>query len=298
MKLRIFGLLGALLVALPALADETIDRTLDADPEGKVSVSNVSGSVEVEGWDRAEVQLTGTIGDDIDEVVFERDGRNVTIRIRAPEKSWGQKDVSADLYIRVPELSDLDISTVSADIEAGNVRGMLDLQSVSGDIDAGAFGGDIQAETVSGDLEIESSSGDSEAEWELSTVSGDITAAGLSGEIDMEAVSGDLEVAGGLFRRVRVETVNGDIIYAAGLTPGARMDLESVNGSVEIEFRGDVSAMIEVETFNGRIKNCFGHKPERTSKYAPGLELSFSEGDGAGRVSIATLNGSVSICKE
>lgn len=296
MKNRKFGLLVALLAAMPAVADTDIDRTLEADPEGEVSVSNVAGSVEVEGWDRDEVHLSGSVGDDVEDVFFERDGRDVRIRIKAPDSGWGRQDVSADLTIRVPRLSDLDISTVSADIEVENVRGLLDLQSVSGDIEADAFARDIQAETVSGDVEIESMNGDSAAEWDLSTVSGDILATGVSGQIEMVAVSGDLEISGGRFDRVRAETVNGDITWAAGLERGARMDMESVNGTVDVEFAGEVSASIEIETFNGRIKNCFGPKPERTSKYAPGLELSFKEGDGSARVSISTLNGNVSLC--
>ena len=41
---------------------------------------------------------------------------------------------------------------------------------------------------------------------------------------------------------------------------------------------------IDVDTFNGRIRNCFGPKAERTSRYAPGWGLSFAEGDGDGRV--------------
>jgi hypothetical protein len=37
-------------------------------------------------------------------------------------------------------------------------------------------------------------------------------------------------------------------------------------------------------------------KPERTSKYSPGLELRFEVGDGDSNIEIETLNGSVNIC--
>ena len=49
---------------------------------------------------------------------------------------------------------------------------------------------------------------------------------------------------------------------------------------------------------NGDIDNCFGGKPERTSKYTPGWELSFTEGDGDGRVEMSTMNGDLSICRK
>ena len=70
------------------------------------------------------------------------------------------------------------------------------------------------------------------------------------------------------------------------------------NGTVDIELQGTVSARIDIETFNGSIRNCFGPKPERTSKYSPGLELSFEHGGGDGRIDVETLNGSVTICND
>jgi len=36
----------------------------------------------------------------------------------------------------------------------------------------------------------------------------------------------------------------------------------------------------------------------RTSKYAPGKELRFTEGDGSARVLIKTLNGGINLCRD
>ena len=283
------------LLLVSTAAAEEVDQRLEADADGMVSVYNTSGSIEIEGWGRREVEVTGTIGDDVEEFIFERSGRVTTIKVNVPNRSHGRKDVSSNLGIRVPQKSSLDIATVSADIDVVNVRGEQELQAVSGDISAGLYGNNIRANTVSGDIDVEAE-GDGEAR--LVSVSGDITARGLSGEINAEAVSGDIDVRGGAFDEVKVETVNGDITWMAGLRQGGRLDMETVNGSMDIEFVGSVDARFDIETFNGRIKNCFGPKPERTSKYAPGWELSFTEGEGSGRVSIATLNGSLDLCKE
>jgi DUF4097 and DUF4098 domain-containing protein YvlB len=78
---------------------------------------------------------------------------------------------------------------------------------------------------------------------------------------------------------------------------GGRLDIETINGTVDVEFDGDVSARFDIETFNGSIRNCFGPDAVRTSQYAPGRELKFTEGDGDGRVTINTLNGSLNLCK-
>lgn len=283
------------LLASAAVAED-ISQTKNADENGKVNISNLSGSVEVIGWKRSEVEVTGELGDDVEEFVFDRSGKQTTIKVRVPEHSWGHKDVSSDLVIKVPLGSSLDVSTVSADIDCEGVHGEQELTSVSGDITTNAFSEDVSAETVSGDVDIEGDGND--AEWDLSSVSGDVTADGLSGDVGAEVVSGDVEISGGTFDRVELETVNGDIVFNGGLREKGRMDIETVNGSVEVEFTGSVSARFDIETFNGRIRNCFGPKAERTNRHAPGWELSFTEGDGDGRVSIDTLNGGLDLCKE
>ena len=286
--------LPVLMIGSLALAAE-VDQKLDADPEGKVSVYNTSGSVEIEGWGRREVEVKGTIGDDVEEFIFESSGKVTTIKVKVRNRSHGRSDVTSNLVIRVPQKSSLDVSTVSADIDVENVRGDQELQAVSGDIETEIFGSDIRANTVSGDLDIVA---EGEGRARLVSVSGDITARGLAGEVNAEVVSGDVDIRGGSFDEIKAESVNGDITWVGTLREGGRLDMETVNGSIDVEFVGSVDARFDIETFNGRIKNCFGPKPERTSKYAPGWELSFTEGEGSGRVTIATLNGSLDLCKE
>lgn len=285
-----------LLVAAPAHAARDVSESLNAADDGRVSISNTSGSIEVEGWSRNQVEVTGTLGDEVEELVFERDGDNVRVKVKIPESKGRYRDASADLVIRVPENSSIDVATISADIDVRGVLGEQDLQAISGDVTAESFDSDIDVETVSGDIEIQ---GDGKgARTDLQTVSGDISATNIAGDVDAESVSGDVGIVGAEFERGDFETVNGDITFRATLERGGRLDIETVNGGVDVEFVGDVSARFDIETFNGRIRNCFGPKAERTSKYAPGWELSFTEGSGDGRVSIATLNGGVNLCKD
>ncbi len=287
--------IATLTVAAPADAARDVSESLDAADDGRVSISNTSGSIEIEGWSRNEVEITGTIGDDVEELIFERNGDNVRIKVKIPESKGRYRDASADLKIRVPEKSSIDVATISADIDVRAVLGEQDLQAISGDITAEGFGSDIDVETVSGDIEVQGDGKDARAD--LQSVSGDIAAANLAGDVDAESVSGDVGIVGSTVERGDFETVNGDITFRATLERGGRLDIETVNGGVDVEFAGDVSARFDIETFNGRIRNCFGPKPERTSKYAPGWELSFTEGGGDGRVTIATLNGGVNLCK-
>ena len=284
-----------MLLAVPAAAEE-VDRTLDASAKGRVEIYNTAGSVRVEGWTTNKVRVTGTLGKEVDEFKFERSGDTVIVEVKAKRGHSGGHGYSSDIVVKVPRDSSIEVATVSADIEVEGVRGEQDLQAVSGDIDTQAFDSEIEAESVSGDVDVKGEG--KAAEFDLVSVSGDISVENLGGSLDLEVVSGDIVIAGGSFDRVDAETVNGDIEFKAVLREGGKVDVETVNGGVDLEFIGDVSAEFRIETFNGKIRNCFGPKAERVSKYAPGWELEFTEGSGKGRVTVDTLNGSVTICKE
>jgi len=291
MKKLIAIVLGILLAA-PATAEE-VNRTLDAASNGRVHISNIAGEVTVNGWSRDQVEVTGELGRNVEELIFERDGNKVIIKVKVPKNSG--RGIDSDLHIQVPQGSSLDVSTVSADIDVKKVRGEQMLETVSGDVDTEGGESDVSAEAVSGDVTVNGQN--KEANTRANTVSGDVILVRVAGVADAQSVSGDVTVTEGSFDRVDMNTVNGDILFRAGLRDGGKLVTETVNGSVDIEFVGKVSGRFDIDTFNGDIDSCFGPKPERTSKYTPGLELSFQEGDGDARIKVSTLNGDVSICQ-
>lgn len=291
MKTFTLALLG-MFSATTVVATE-INESMDAATDGTVSISNISGSVEVQGWSRNQVEITGDLGSDVEELFFQRDGDEIEIKVKSSRGN--SRDIESDLVVKVPLASSLEVNTVSADIDVAGLTGEQSLESVSGDIATEAFASDIEVNSVSGDLEVE---GDDQAMRSmLSSVSGDIDTENLAGEIGVESVSGDLVVVNGVFDRVSMDTVNGDIVFHAQLLNDGRLDVETVNGSVDIKFAGEVSARFDIETFNGDIRNCFGPKAVRVSEYGPGYELKFTEGGGSGRVTIETLNGDLRLCK-
>lgn len=282
-----------MLWALSATAAEE-QRTVEASSDGNVSVSNVAGSIEIYGWSRDQVEVRADLGSGVEELIVERDGDNVTVRVKTPKN--GSRNIGSDLVIRVPEMSSIDVGAVSADIEVSGVYGEQRLHAVSGDVVTAVYGSGIQAEVVSGDIEIV---GDGKAILsELTSVSGDIETSGLGGEIEASSVSGDLEILNGVFSRGQVNTVNGEIVFRAELLDGGRLDMETINGRIDLHFDGEIDARFDIETFNGSIRSCFGPNAERTSRYTPGQELKFTEGSGSARVTLRTLNGSLTMCRD
>ena len=284
------------LASVPALADEEVSRTVDASDDGYIEIFNTSGNIEVTGWSRDSVEVNAVLGDSVEELIVERDGDEILIRVEVPNRHWG--DIDADLEIKVPEGSSIEVTGVSTDIEIEGVLGEQSLGTVSGGIDVTGVADDVEAESVSGDVSINGNGAGAESSFEAASVSGDVSVKNLSGSVAVESVSGEVEVIGGAYDDAYFETVNGDLTFHAELTNNGDLSMESINGTVDIEFTKPVSARFDIETFNGSIRNCFGPNPERTSKYSPGLELSFTVGDGDARVEIETLNGSINICNQ
>jgi DUF4097 and DUF4098 domain-containing protein YvlB len=292
-KQLVFGLCAMLAaVAAPASAEE-VDRIIDASATGHVVIANTAGSITVQGWSREQVEVEGTLEERVEELIVERDGNIVNIQVKVPRK--GGRNIDADLRIQVPRGSSIDISAVSADIEVAAVRGEQKLEAVSGDIMTEAFAADVTVNVVSGDVEVRGQGADMETS--AGSVSGDVLLMRLAGAIEGGTVTGDVLVEGGSFDRASMHSVNGDVEFDAELRSGGKLEAEAVNGTIDLVFSGDFAGRFEIDTLNGDIDNCFGPKAQRTSKYTPGWNLRFEEGDGNARVTASTVNGDISICR-
>lgn len=292
-KQLVYGFCAVLAaVAAPAFAEE-VDRTIDAAATGHIVVANTAGSITVRGWSREQVEVTGSLEERVEELIVERDGNLVNIHVKVPRK--GGRNIDAELYIQVPEGSSVDVSTVSADIEVAGVRGEQKLEAVSGDIDTEAFVADVTVNVVSGDVEVRGQGKD--IETSAGSVSGDVTLIRLAGTVEGGTVTGDVLITDGSFDRAGLHSVNGEVVFDSELRSGGKLEAEAVNGTIDLNFSGDIAGRFEIDTLNGDIDNCFGPKPQRTSKYTPGWNLRFEEGDGDARVTASTVNGDISICR-
>jgi DUF4097 and DUF4098 domain-containing protein YvlB len=281
------------ILGAPAFAKD-VSEIRDVQAKSEIIIYNTSGEVEVRGWSRNQVEVEADLGSGVKELIFEVDGKQVLIEVEAPEHSG--RNIASDLVIRVPENSSLEISTISADITVEDVNGKQLIETVSGDIDTVAYASDLTMESVSGDIDVQGDNKKNRVRAE--SVSGDIEFQSLDGDVEADTVSGDVVIVDSRFENVEAATVNGDIVFHAGMYGDRRMNFETVNGDIDIKFDGDISARFDIETFNGDIRNCFGPESVRTSKYAPGRELKFTQGGGDGRVVIRTLNGDLRLCNK
>jgi DUF4097 and DUF4098 domain-containing protein YvlB len=284
--------LSALVTSFAAHGQEMVERTVPAEPKGEVEIVNVSGDVQVRGWDRNEVQVHAELGPGVDKLDIQSQKGRTTINVIVQ----GHRNAgSTDLVVECPRNSTLLIKTVSADQTITDVRGVQRLQAVSGSINTKVWGEEFNVRTISGDVIVNGHSMPSTAS--VNTVSGDVTLANVAGELSIETVTGDMQITMPSLTRGRIQTTNGDLHLQTTLAKDARLDAEAVNGDLSFLLRSPVNAEFDVETFNGEIDNCFGPKSERTNEFAPGNALRFKEGDGSARIRVKTLNGGVEICK-
>ncbi|HVN43482.1 MAG TPA: DUF4097 family beta strand repeat-containing protein [Steroidobacteraceae bacterium] len=284
-----------LMIAAPhALAGEPINKRAAAPANGSVEISNTAGHVQVTGWDRNEVEVTGTLGKGADHLEFTSTGSVTRVQVVLPSKAWHVED--SDLEVKIPLGSRLQVNTVSADIRAQGVQGAQRLQSVSANITTETAGDDVECKTVSGNVTVNGSG--HKGLLTITTVSGDAVLNRVEGEVNVNTVSGNVTVGAGAMSRSRLRSTSGDLAVSSQLAADARYDVESISGGVRLELAGPVSAEFDLSSFNGEIRSCFGPKAVRTSEYAPGKELRFTEGRGEARVRIRTMNGNISLCKK
>lgn len=288
--------LAAALLALAGgaalAADKTVDRRVAADARGTVAISNVSGRVEIVGWDRAEVEVKGTLDEDVDRVDVLTEGTRTLVKVVIPKGV--NRRASAELTVRVPRGAQLEVSTVSADVTARDLLGAQRLTTVSGEVDTVPGGGDVQVKTVSGDVTLRGRG--ASVNTRIKTVSGDVAYEKGAGSLEVETVSGDTEVALDPATALRVSTTSGSLDFRGSLAPEARVDVQAVSGDLSLAAKAPAGMSAEVETFSGDIGGCLKARAEKTRRYGPGQRLSTVTGEGKAQVRLKTFSGDVRIC--
>jgi Toastrack DUF4097 len=167
-----------------ALEQKEFSSNYPLRPGGTLSVENVQGKIEVEGWDRPEVEMSvtkSTAGtqEDLDEVrvVVESSAGALALHTLYPQDSG--EPVKVDYHLRVPRQLLVDrLRTVYGDIAVHGVEGENMLRTLNGSIEVGGTSGRLLARAVNGAiLASPRSLPDSGNGVMLETLSGDVVIA-------------------------------------------------------------------------------------------------------------------------
>ena len=127
---------------------------------------------------------------------------------------------------------------------------------------------------------------------EIKLINGELDVAGLSGEVHASSINGRVE-AHDLSGRAELSTINGRLVAKFSQLTADRVELNSVNGSVELVIPSDANAEIEASTVSGGIDNDFGLHVNH-HRYV-GHDLRGDIGSGSTRIKLENVNGRINI---
>ncbi|MGH9747644.1 MAG: DUF4097 family beta strand repeat-containing protein [Candidatus Acidiferrales bacterium] len=242
-------LAGVMIVATPGFAAATnhqvFEQIYPLPPGGSFLLENVNGSVQVDGWDRNEVEVeavktANTDGQDLESVRIDVDSgpSQVSVHTRYP-KGEGV-EVAVEYHVHVPYRVLLgSIGTVNGSVLVRGVDGGGDLRSVNGNVEVLNSAGRFSAKTTNGNLRLEL----------------------------REVLDG---------APMNIETVNGSVVLGLPSDAKANLKVLSMNGEFYSElpftsttgapaaraFRGKLGAgggEISVRTVNGGVRLVLQH---------------------------------------
>lgn len=126
----------------------------------------------------------------------------------------------------------------------------------------------------------------------VSTVNGAIGVEGATSEVEASTVNGEVEAtsAGG---PVNASTVNGSVTARMGrFDSDEDLNFSTVNGSVVVEFTGDLDADVELSTVNGGFHTDY---PVTVNGRLDPRHLRAKLGRGGRRIRLSTVNGNVEL---
>ncbi|HXG83300.1 MAG TPA: DUF4097 family beta strand repeat-containing protein [Pyrinomonadaceae bacterium] len=233
---------------------ERFEQTYPLDPTGRVSVSNVNGSITIDTWDNPQVKLeyvkTADIRERLSEVEIRIDARPDLIRVETEydngKRANGRQSnkngrLVVEYRLTVPRTAVLDeIETVNGSINIANAANMTKAAAVNGEIRATNLRGTANLSTVNG------------------TVRADFDRLQTGSRILLDTVNGtvNLTIPSDADATVKADTVNGSITNDFGLpvrkgqyvgknlygrigTGDVQIKLASVNGGLSIKRKND-----------------------------------------------------------
>lgn len=271
---------------------EDVHRTVPARGDGDVRIVNVAGEIRVSGWDREEVDVRAELGGGVERLDVIEESNGVEVKVVLPKFGVGNK--SADLVVRVPEDSRVEISAVSADVSVDDLKGDVRIKLVSGDVSARVGGEELEVAAVSGDISL--SGDDGSGRVRVRTVSGDVRVTDYSGDVEASSVSGDVGVILDSVGDARLSTTSGDLRLSGDLQSGARIEAESVSGDVVLDLEAEGRSNVDIETHSGDIGGCYSDQVQRKGKHGPGKFLRLQGDPDGADVRVKTVSGDSSFC--
>jgi hypothetical protein len=177
----------------------------------------------------------------------------------------GQYELTVEAEL--PTAAQLQLTAVSSDVDATNLRGEQRYKTVSGDLSVSQGGGSVRLESVSGDATVR-------ADEALS--------------IQSQGVSGDLNITVPILRSLKANTVSGDVEVEAQLAKDGDFRVETVSGDLSVGLVGD--ATFEIRGLSTDVSSELDHRLEGQVE-----RRRLIVGSGGPRLAFSSMSGDVRV---
>jgi hypothetical protein len=186
-----------------------------AAADGTVVIETAGGWC-AEGWERNEVAVTGELGSGAERVTLRGQPRKTRVEV---EPSLHGHMGHADLLVKVPAGSQVNVESFQARVEVNGVKGGVKVETVNGSISVSGAADQVSAESVNGGVTVRGRS----ARIHVESVNGPVDVNDPGPDVRAGNVNGTLTVHGSRgVTRAHLENVNGPIYFEGELAPRAR----------------------------------------------------------------------------
>jgi DUF4097 and DUF4098 domain-containing protein YvlB len=227
--------------AVPGYAiTKEFNQSYPLQPGGSFELLNVNGTVEVQGWDRNEIEVHAVKTakqreSDLERVTIEVDAKPnvVSITTRYPQNEG--VEVAVEYTVHVPHGARVEhIGTVNGTLRVSGVATVEDLHTVNGNIEVFEAGGSIHAHTTNGNVHLELAHVQDKNGVTAETTNGSLVlAVPSSTQADLEArcLNGNFfsEVPIAMESSQRPREMHGKLGHG-----GAPIHLRTVNGGIRV----------------------------------------------------------------
>src|SRR5437660_9933755 len=237
----LYVLLLAIVGAVPGFAiSKEFNQSYPLQPGGSLELQNVNGTVDVQGWDRNEIEVHAVKTakhkeSDLERVSIEVDARPdaISIATRYPQNEG--VEVAVEYTIHVPHGARVEhIGTVNGTLPVAGVVRVEDLHTVNGNIEVFEAGGNVHAHTTNGNVHLELAHAPDKAGASAETTNGSLVIAvpsDLQAEIEAKCLNGnsysELPITMEITQRPR--EMHGKLGRG-----GAPIHLRTVNGGIRL----------------------------------------------------------------
>jgi type VI protein secretion system component Hcp len=263
--------------------------------DGRVSLENINGGIEISAWEKNEIEINGTRYAPTEQAL-----RDMKIEINAASDSVQIRTVPAYSFrnggarysIRVPQRARLErIVSTNGSIKIFDINGRVNLKTSNGAIRVSGVTGEVEARTSNGSIEATEQSGNAI----LHTSNGRIRAEVLEGALDASTSNGSMEIrlAGrDAERPVRLESSNGNIEVTMDATRDIRASTS--NSSITLRLPDSANARVRARTSNSSINTDF---QELAQSMESKKSLNGVLGGGGPLIDLATTNGQIRLLR-